>query len=348
MTVLQLRLRPPTSARWADFAEFEDRTVFQTEAWLDFVAETQKARVIVADVLDGSKIVGRFSGAMVTRFGVRMLGSSFPGWTTPYVGFNLRDGYSRLDALRALERFAFGDLGVLHLEVSDRGFVPEDGVAAGFQVDAYQTYETDLTQDEATLFGAMASACRRCVRKADKSGVRIEHAEDDAFADEYYAQLQDVFAKQGKVPTYPLERVRALVRHMRGTGDTLLVRALAPDGTCIGTGIYPAHNRVAEFWGNASWREHQHYRPNEALHWYAMRYWKARGVRVFDWGGGGSYKEKYGVVPASVPWFRKSRFRTLELLRDGARRAFDLRQRLIARRQLAGATTADDAGDGDA
>ena len=93
------------------------------------MAETQKARVIVADVLDGTTVVGRFSGAIVTRFGVRMLGSSFPGWTTPYVGFNLREGYARLDALRALERFAFGELGVLHLEVSDRGFVPEDGAA---------------------------------------------------------------------------------------------------------------------------------------------------------------------------------------------------------------------------
>jgi hypothetical protein len=334
MTALRLRLRPPTAARWADLGTYDDRTVFQTEAWLAFLAESQKGQIVVADVLDGATVVGRFSGLVVARFGVRMLGSSFPGWTTPYIGFNLREGYARRDALGALERFAFGDLGVLHIEVSDRGFVPEDGAAAGFQVGAYGTYESDLTRDEATLFAAMSSACRRCVRKAEKSGVRIEHADQDAFADEYYAQLQDVFAKQGKVPTYPVERVRALVRHTRGTDDALLLRALAPDGTCIGTGIYPAHNRVAEFWGNASWREYQHYRPNEALHWYAMRYWKARGVTTFDWGGGGAYKEKYGVVPATVPWFRKSRFRTLELLRSGARRAFDLRQRLVARARL--------------
>jgi hypothetical protein len=26
-----------------------------------------------------------------------------------------------------------------------------------------------------------------------------------------------------------------------------------------------------------------------------LRYWKARGVKLFDWGGGGgTYKEKYG------------------------------------------------------
>jgi hypothetical protein len=56
-------------------------------------------------------------------------------------------------------------------------------------------------------------------------------------------------------------------------------------------------NEVAFFWGNASWRADQHWRPNEFLHWYALRDWKARGVKMFDWGGGGTYKEKYGVEP---------------------------------------------------
>ena len=48
-------------------------------------------------------------------------------------------------------------------------------------------------------------------------------------------------------------------------------------------------NDVAFFWGNASWRSEQQWRPNEYLHWYALRYWKARGVTLFDWGGGGTY-----------------------------------------------------------
>jgi hypothetical protein len=348
MTGLRLRLRPDSSPRWADLDDYDDRTVFQTAGWLAFLAESQRARPIVADVLDGPAVVGRFTGAVVRRLGVPMLGSSFPGWTTPYVGFNLRPGYERRDALAALERFAFGPLGVLHLEVSDRGFVPEDGAANGFHVGSYETYETDLTRDETALFGAMASACRRCVRKAEKSGVVIEHATDDAFADEYHAQLVDVFAKQGKVPTYPVERVRSLVRHMRDSGNVLLVRARSADGTCIGTGIYPAYHRVAEFWGNASWRAHQQLRPNEALHWYAMRYWKARGVTVFDWGGGGRYKEKYGVVPVRVPWFRKSRFKAMDYLRDGARRAFEMRQKMLARKLAPAAARADAGGEEDA
>ena len=47
----------------------------------------------------------------------------------------------------------------------------------------------------------MDSACRRCIRKAEKSGVTVEEAHDLAFADDNDEQLKDVFAKQGKLPT---------------------------------------------------------------------------------------------------------------------------------------------------
>jgi hypothetical protein len=43
----------------------------------------------------------------------------------------------------------------------------------------------------------------------------------------------------------------------------------------IATGIYPALNTIADFWGTAGVKEGQHLRPNEALHWHAIPYWKA-------------------------------------------------------------------------
>lgn len=318
---------------WEHLDQFEDRTVFQTRAWLEFVAESQRATPVVAELREGSGCAGYFTGLVIRRLGVRMLGSSFPGWTTPYIGFNLKPGFSRRECLPALETFAFKELGCLHLEVSDRGFNHTDADGMGFTPDAYHSYETDLTLPEDAIFNQMNSACRRCIRKAEKSGVRIEEAHDQGFAREYYEQLKDVFAKQGLVPTYGLERVESLVRHLLPAGHLLLLRALDAEGRSIGTGIYPGMNKVAEFWGNASFRHSQHLRPNESLHWYAMRYWKRQGVKTFDWGGGGEYKEKYGVTPVAVPWFRKSRFRFLDTMRREAKRAVELKQRVLGRLQ---------------
>ena len=123
--------------------------------------------------------------------------------------------------------------------------------------------------------------------------------------------------------------MRSLIKHLDPTGRVLLIRARDPEGRCIGTGIFPGYNQIAEFWGNASFRAYQNLRPNETIHWYAMRYWKARGVTVYDWGGEGTYKEKYGCVAHRVPWFTKSRFEFLQTLRDGARTMFARKQRLM-------------------
>jgi hypothetical protein len=312
---------------WSQLDQFADRTVFQTREWLSFVKETQGANPVVCELSDGGETVGYFSGLVFSRFGVKILGSSFPGWTTPYIGFNLRPGASRKAALAAIERVAWDELKCLHMEVSDPFFVASDGEDNGFCSESYDSYRNDLTKTEDQLFSAMDSACRRCVRKAEKSGVTIEEAHDLAFADEYYEQLKDVFAKQGLVPTYDVERVRSLVRNLEPAGRVLLVRARDPQGKCIATGIFPGFNKIAEFWGNASFRSSQNLRPNEAIHWYAMRYWKRRGVEIYDWGGGSTYKEKYGCAPHRVPWFTKSRFAFISALRGQARAMFERKQR---------------------
>jgi len=316
-------------ADWQRLDSFADRTVFQTRDWVRFVADTQNATPVLAQLSDSGKAVGYFTGLTFTRLGIKVLGSSFPGWTTPYMGFNLAPGASRADAMAALERTAWNDLKCLHMEVSDPHFTPEAGEALGFKTSYYTSYRTDLTKSEEDLFQAMESACRRCVRKAEKSGVTIEEAHDPAFADEYYEQLKDVFSKQGLVPTYDAERVRALVRHMGPTGNVLLLRARDAEGKCIATGIFPGFNKISEFWGNASFRSYQNLRPNELIHWYAMRYWKKRGAEVHDWGGEGTYKEKYGCVSHRVPWFIKSRYEFVGKLRDTAKKMHRGKQRLV-------------------
>jgi CelD/BcsL family acetyltransferase involved in cellulose biosynthesis len=302
----------------AKFDTKQTGTIYQTPAWLAFLSRTQHGELVVGALKEGRKRIGYFTGLIVRKFGLRILGSPFPGWSTDYMGLTLSAGADRRQAVQALIKFAFQELGCVHLEMMDRNLTVSDLDGLAVQYRVYRGFEIDLTRDEDELFSNMTSACRRCVRKAEKEGVFIEEAHDLEFADEYYAQLKDVFAKQSLVPTYDIERVRQLITHVHPTGHLLLLRARDRCGRCIATGIFPHMNGVMYFWGGASWRHHQLLRPNEAIQWQAIMIGRQMDLHTYDMGGGGEYKRKYGGSEIEVPWFRKSKYPWLRYLRDMA------------------------------
>jgi hypothetical protein len=310
---------------------YPDHTGFQLDDWIDFLRESQRGEPVYARVEADGETVGRFAGLVVRRFGVRILGSPFPGWSTAYMGFNLTGGVPRAQAARALEPFAFGELGCLHFEFMDRRLDVTAAASLPFRHREVVGWEVDLTRPEEEILAAMTPACRRNIRKAAKEGVEVEVADDPGFVDDYYAQLEEVFGRQGLLPTYPRERVAALLRHVLPGGQLLLLRARDRAGRCIASAIFPGANDLMYFWGGASLTADRIVRPNEAIQWFAMRYWKARGAERYDMGGGGRYKSKYGAREIAVPWVRQSRFAALEPLRTGARLAWELPRRARAR-----------------
>ena len=298
--------------------DFPDRIVFQTSAWLGFVGETQDGEIVVAALREGSQTLGYFSGVMIRRFGCKILGSPFRGWSTPYLGFNLRPGVRRQAAASALPEFAFRQLGCVHFEITDSHTTELDLAGLGVVANQHATIEVDLTQSEEALFRNMTSACRRNIRHAERAGVRVEEASDEGFAEEYVSQYKDVLAKQGLVPHFGAERIRAMIRHVHPTGMLLLLRARNPEGECIATGIYPAANRTAFYNNGASWRQYQGLRPNELLHWHAMRHWKRRGMESYNMEGTMDFKLKFGGHQPQTAMFYQSRFRALTKLRSSA------------------------------
>jgi hypothetical protein len=53
---------------------FPDAEVFQTAAWIRFLAESHRARPVLATLCDGSDIVGYFAGMAVRKLGVKIVG----------------------------------------------------------------------------------------------------------------------------------------------------------------------------------------------------------------------------------------------------------------------------------
>jgi hypothetical protein len=318
---------PYDPVSWETIVErYPDAEVFHSSAWLAFLTASQGAEPVVAVVREGERPVGHFVGAIVRRFGVRILGSPLSGWGTQSMGFLLEEGSDRRAAAEALVPFAFRDLGCLNVELGDRWLTAEEMAGSGYRIETGRTFVLDLTSPEEVIFGRMRRSTRRYIHQAVRQGVRAEVTSDIAFADEYHGQLRDVFAQDGLVPTYGVERVRQLIKAVQPTGQLLLLRVRAPDGALLATGLFVGRNRTAVAWGAGFLRANAGFHPNELLHWEAMRYWRARGAARYDMSGGGDYKAKYGGIETPTVRFHRSRYAGLEYGREAVRHLVNARQ----------------------
>lgn len=306
--MLTFRKLPPDEVPWDTLDRYPDRIIFQTRPWLQFIAACQQATPVVIEIREDQDVAGYLTLMLTKKMALKILGSPFHGWTTGYLGFNLWPGQSRSRMLQALPAFLYEEFGYHYFQFCDYFLQNDDPIPPGYTVEHYQNFEIDLSGSEEQLFSRVNNDCRRRVRKAEKEGVVFEEAAVDGFADEYFAQLTDVFEKHRLVPTYGVERVRTLLHYLHPTGNLLLVRARNPQGQSLATGIYSAFNGIAFAWGFASWRQYQHeFTPNEGLIWYAMKCLKRRGCTWLDLGGWAPYKAKYGTKLVMRPYLMLSR-----------------------------------------
>ena len=311
---------------------YPDAEVFHSPQWLEYLAATQGAEPVVALIRAGGRPVGHFVGATVRRFGLKILGSPMPGWATQHMGFLLEADVDKGAVAEAVLRFAFGELRCLHVELGNRSLTAQDMAGSSYVADPGATYMVDLGASEEEILGRMSGRTRTYVRRAARNELTAEVATDLGFADEYHAQLGEVFARQGLVPTYGVERVRHLIRELGPSGQLLLLRVRGPDGTTLATGVSVGRNGIAVNWGTASSRASASLHPNELLWWEMMRTWRSRGATRFDMGGRGDYKAKYGSVLTPTATFHRSRFGILEPARTAAERLVRARQERAGRR----------------
>ena len=323
-------------AAWeATLRQYRDAEVFHSPEWLSFLSTSHGAETVIAIVRDHGQPIGHFVGAIVRRYGVKILGSPLRGWGTESMGFLLDAGADRRAAAEALIPFAFEELGCSHVELSDRWLTGEQMAGSGFLVEVGRTFLVDLERSEQEILAGMRSRTRTYIRQAERKGLLVEPVTAQSFSDEYYAQLVEVFARQGLRPTYGVQRVSDLIRALRPTGQVVTLRITSPDGRSLGTVVVVGRNRTAIMWGAAFDRAMADDHSNELLHWEAMRRWRAAGASLYDMGGGGDYKAKYGGVETPVYHFYRSRFPAMTTARNAVRRLVKSRQRLVRGRGAA-------------
>lgn len=280
-----------------EYYGFIEKPLFTTMAWLDYLEDDIGGKAIILRITDqNDKLIGYYTGMLIRKFGILIAGSPFSGWSTVYMGFDVAEGVNKIDLIPSVKNYLFKLKHVLLMEIVDRQIGVEEAQMAGYQADIADTLELDINKTDDELFKVFKTDARNFIRQFGRRGAVYERAiPNDEFALEYYEQLKDVFAKQGLVPTYGVEKVKHILCHLEDGENVLCQRIRDPEtNQSIATSIFLAYNKKFYFWGGASLRSGQHYRPNEYMLWRAIQYWRDKGYKTFDMVGVRDYKRKFG------------------------------------------------------
>lgn len=311
-----------------EFCSFPNKTVLTTPEWISFIEEDSHATPYILRITKAGHLVGYFSALSTKKFGLSIIASPFPGWSTQYMGFDVIDDSIKCKILPELVDFIMKGEKCDYLEIHDKDIDPvalkEYANQHKYTMKMCDTLELSLNGDDAFLRKNMKVDCRNFINQFERRGASIEQAEpNEVFAEEYYEQLIDVFAKQDLVPTYTVDKVKCLLKHLAGSGKVLCLRVREPEeGKSIATSIFLGFNKRMFFWGGASLRPYQHYRPNEYMIFTAMKYWRDRGCTEFDMVGNRPYKKKFGAWEFQYPSIIIPKYRILIPLKNLAAKLY--------------------------
>jgi len=277
-------------------------TIFTSKEWISFLEKNQNGRCIVLELSMDQNVVAYFVGLIIRKIGFKILGSPFNGWLTPDMGFVCIKEINYSEALKDVVSYVFTNHICHYLQICDKNIL-SDCIEIKHKVETTKLLMIDLEKSEEDLLSNFTKNGRRDVRASGRKGVIVRHVEfDKAFADIYYDQLIDVFAKQNLTPHYSRQKVYDLVDAFKDSPDSVIaLEALNEEGEIIATVFSFGYGNWAYYVGAASFRDYQKLLPNEALFWEFVLSWKRRGVKYLDLMGYREYKMKYNPVVIEIP-----------------------------------------------
>ena len=294
-------------SRWDDLVSpFETARVFHRTSWLKLLTFTRGIAFRRWAVYERQRPVGYFCAAIQRKGPFTALGSPLTGWQTPFMGPIADNDFDYPSFLHALDALAHEEnLAVIELANPQ---LPEDVMrAAGYEDKRGSTLLVSLTPDNPTMpWQRLHSKCRNQVRKAQRSGLKVEEVETPDIVDEYYDQYVAAMHKRGVLPQYPRHHAHALFSHLIKRDLLFALRVRDPAGRVLATGLFPHDQRAVYYWAGASWPDARELCPNDYLQWHLISLSVDRNLKHYDMLGTGHFKSKFGG--RLVPWTRWRKF----------------------------------------
>jgi CelD/BcsL family acetyltransferase involved in cellulose biosynthesis len=350
--VIEVREATPAEVRdWdAMVARFPNRRVVHERAWVQSLAASGYGTPLFLVFVRRGAVLGCLPGLRVALGPFRVFGSPLAGWQTVSMGpaFDPAEA-SAAELVTPLLPYLEVEHRVVHVELMSPELDAPSMAALDFRCETAPTYRVPLyPDDERRMWQAMKDSARRNVRRAERLGLRVVLESGDAFVQEHYAQLKEVYLHGGHTVNFSERRVFEHVRHLEAAGRLLALSVYLPASAVpgavrdvsIATATFTMDGRELLLWAWAHRLQYRWYRPTELLTWTAMRTAAHAGCHSLDFMGRGDFKAKFGAeLDETKCRCVRSRYHWVTWMRDMAERGLRLRQsvmgqvgRLAARR----------------
>lgn len=307
------------------YNSFEMKTIYTTVEWLSVIECTHKnTKIKIIEIYENGEFLGYFTGGLVTIAGfIKILGSPFNGWNTHFMGFDLYDKEKAIDLLPYVIKYFSKRYHCIYFQICNEYFECEILGKNKLKYQEIDSFKTNLTLSEDEIYAGFHRDVKSKIKKFNKTGCHIESDSSQEYVDTYWKQLIESFKNRGLVPSYDKERIEVMVRELKEKSMVYCLRVINPEGICIASLLSIGFNHMAIVIGNPSYiKFRDEYKPNEIVFWQAMRYWKSKGMGIFDYGGGGKWKLKFGCSPISYHMVYHSNIPGLFRLKDFAAKMF--------------------------
>lgn len=330
-TVVARTATPAEVERWDDVVRsFPNHRVTHMRAWLAALeASVPGGRPLHLVAARRGAIVGVLPG-LLTRLGpLTLFGSPLPGWQTSGMGPAFDDTQvSSRELVQAFLAVLEIDYGIHHMEMVSATLDDDVMRGLGFRPEEVPTYRAPLFPgDEPRTLRQFHDSARRNIRRAERLGLQVQFETDEAFVDDIYAQITEVFVRGGNLVPFRKTRVRAFFRCMQAGGHLVALSVRRPEGESIAAGLFTICGRELALWQWAHRPQYRWYRPTEIMTWAAMRRAMDAGCCTFDLMGEGVFKANFGAQRdvAQRRWVR-SRYGWLTTCRDLAEAVYRRQQ----------------------
>jgi hypothetical protein len=316
LTIVRLPGRPD---RWdRNIQGYAAKTLFHESAWLDFVQTVHPGcRVEYFEFRQGGATAGYFCAVRVRKvLSILVYGSPLPE-AGMYMGPLVGSGVAQAEVVKALVSACHVNR-ISRLELANDWLDPQLMRRLGFKVSPNVTHICPLGGNEAAVWAALKGTCRTRIRKAIRSGLEAELAQDGTIVAEFYRFMTLALERKGLRPDYGIERPRSLMACLT-PADRLISVRVRFQGSVIGAAFYPHDTQSMYYWDGASDLAHLELCPNELLHWTAMKEAIRRGIALFNIGGGpvpSRFTRKFGGAEVPYHSYRRNFIPFLETARN--------------------------------